>query len=100
MQQTWQKRPMYWGGVTITYIVVHCWSTDNRGGEDFFDYVNSIKERGIYILETMNTGKLTNENIGEFFFLWRQLRLSAVVQMIIYPVAIWYLDLKGSLSGV
>lgn len=66
----------------------------------FYDYVISIKERGIYILETMNTGKLADENIGKFFFLWEQPRLSVVVQMIIYPVAIWYLDLKGSISGV
>ena len=66
----------------------------------FYDYVISIKERGIYILETMNTGKLANENIGKFFFLWGQPRLSVVAQMIIYPVAIWYLDLKGSISGV
>ena len=66
----------------------------------FYDYVISIKERGIYIPETMNTGKLADENIGKFFFLWEQPRLSVVVQMIIYPVAIWYLDLKGSISGV
>ncbi len=69
-------------------------------GQFFFDYVISIKERGIYIPETMNTGKLANENIGEFFFLWGQPRLSVVVQMIIYPVAIRYPDLKGSISGV
>ena len=100
MQQTWQKRPMYWVGVTITYIVVYCWSTANRGGEFFYNYVSSIKERGIYILETMTTGKLANENIGEFFFLGGQLRLLGVVRMIIYPVAIWYRDLKGSISDV
>ena len=91
---------MYWGGVTITYIVVYYWSTANRGGKFFYIYVISIKERGIYILETMTTGKLANENIGEFFFLCGQPRLLRVVQMIIYPVAIWYLDLKGSISGV
>ena len=68
-------------------------------GKIFYDYVSSIKERGIYILETMNTGKLANDNIGDFF-LCVQPRLSGVVQMIIYPVAIWYLDLKGSISGI
>ena len=86
--------------MTITYIVLYCWSTANRGGEFFYNYVSSIKVRGIYILGTMTIGKLANKNIGEFFFLCGQPRLLGVVQKIIYPVAIWYLDLKGGISGV
>ncbi len=86
--------------MTITYIVLYCWSTANRGGEFFYNYVSSIKVRGIYILGIMTIGKLANKNIGEFFFLCGQPRLLGVVQMIIYLVAIWYLDLKGSISGV
>ncbi len=60
-----------------------------EGDKVFYDHVIFIKEKGIYILETMNTGKLASENIGEFFFVLGQPRLKGAVQMIINPVAMW-----------
>ena len=48
-----------------------------------------LKESGIYILETMNTGRLARENIGEFMFVLGQARIKGTVQMIINPVAMW-----------
>ena len=44
---------------------------------------------GIYILETMNTGRLADEGVHEFMFVLGQARLKGAVQMIINPVAMW-----------
>jgi len=55
----------------------------------YYDHVTLIKENGIYILETMNTGKLAEENVTEFLFVLGQPKLKGAVQMIINPVALW-----------
>ena len=45
-----------------------------------------IQENGIYILETMNTGELADDNISEFFCLsLGTAKVRGVVQMIINP---------------
>jgi len=59
------------------------------GDRVFFGHVTFLKENGIYILETMNTGRLAAEDVGEFLFVLGQARLEGAVQMIINPVAIW-----------
>ena len=53
------------------------------------DSVTLLKENGIYILETMNTGRLAAEGVQEFMFVLGQAKLKGAVQMIINPVAMW-----------
>jgi len=51
--------------------------------------VEFLKKNGIYILETMNTGRLAAEEVHEFMFVLGQARIKGTVQMIINPVALW-----------
>ena len=55
----------------------------------FYGHVTLLKENGIYILETMNTGRLAVEGVQEFMFVLGQAKLKGAVQMIINPVAMW-----------
>ena len=55
----------------------------------FYEHVTFLKEHGIYILETMNTGRLAKESVKEFMFVLGQARVKGTVQMIINPVAMW-----------
>lgn len=48
-----------------------------------------IKDNGIYLLETMNTGRLAEEGVTEFMFVLGQARVKGAVQMMINPVAMW-----------
>lgn len=59
------------------------------GDRVFHGHVTLLKENGIYILETMNTGRLAEEGVTEFLFVLGQARVQGAVQMIINPVAIW-----------
>jgi kynurenine formamidase len=59
------------------------------GDKIFYDHVVLLKQNGIYILETMNTGRLAQESVHEFMFVLGQARLKGAVQMIINPVAMW-----------
>lgn len=54
----------------------------------FQGHVIYLKENGIYILETMNTGPLVRDRAFEFLFVLGQARVRGSVQMIINPVAI------------
>lgn len=60
-----------------------------EGDKVYYDHVTLIKENGIYILETMDTGRLAKENVTEFMFVLGQPKLKGAVQMIINPVALW-----------
>jgi kynurenine formamidase len=60
-----------------------------KGGKLFYGHVTLLKENGIYILETMNTGRLAKEGVKEFMFVLGQARIKGTVQMIINPVALW-----------
>lgn len=60
-----------------------------EGDRVFYGHVTFLKENGIYILETMNTGRLAAEGIGEFLFVLGQPRMKGAVQMMINPVAMW-----------
>jgi len=55
----------------------------------FYGHVTLLKENGIFILETMNTGRLAKEGVHEFMFVLGQARIKGTVQMIINPVAMW-----------
>lgn len=59
------------------------------GDKLFYGHVELLKKNGIYILETMNTGRLARENVHEFMFVLGQARIRGTVQMIINPVALW-----------
>ena len=54
----------------------------------FLGHVILLKENGIYILETMNTGPLVRDEAFEFLFVLGQAKVRGAVQMIINPVAI------------
>jgi len=60
-----------------------------EGDRVFHGHVTFLKDNGIYILETMNTGRLAAEDVGEFLFVLGQARLKGAVQMMINPVAMW-----------
>ena len=60
-----------------------------EGDKVFYGHVTFVKEHGIYILETVNTGRLAAEGVNEFMFVLGQARLKGAVQMIINPVAMW-----------
>ncbi len=51
-------------------------------------HVILLKENGIYILETMNTGPLVRDEAFEFLFVLGQAKIRGAVQMIINPIAI------------
>ena len=61
----------------------------DEGDKLFYGHVTLLKENGIYILETMNTGRLAAEGVHEFMFVLGQAKLKGTVQMIINPVAMW-----------
>ncbi|MBV1877749.1 MAG: cyclase family protein [Pseudomonadales bacterium] len=47
-----------------------------------------LKENGIYVLETMNTGPLVKDKVFEFMFVLGQAKIRGAVQMFINPIAI------------
>lgn len=59
------------------------------GDRVFYGHVTLLKENGIYILETMNTGRLAREGVHEFMFVLGQPRVKGAVQMMINPIALW-----------
>ena len=54
----------------------------------FQGHVTLLKENGIYILETMNTGPLVRDEVFEFLFVLGQAKVRGAVQMFINPIAI------------
>jgi kynurenine formamidase len=59
------------------------------GDKVFYGHVTLLKENGIYILETMNTGPLVREGVTEFMFVLGQPRIIGSVQAMINPVALY-----------
>ena len=59
------------------------------GDGAFYGHVVLLKENGIYILETMNTGPILRDGVNEFMFVLGQARIRGTVQMIINPVALY-----------
>ena len=60
-----------------------------EGDKFVYGHVELLMKNGIYILETMNTGRLAKEGVYEFMFVLGQARIRGTVQMIINPVAMW-----------
>lgn len=59
------------------------------GDGTFFGHVVLLKDNGIYILETMNSGPILRDGVNEFMFVLGQARVRGSVQMIINPVALY-----------
>jgi len=59
------------------------------GDRLFYGHVTLLKENGIYILETMDTGRLAREDVKEFMLVLGHAKLKGTVQMVINPVAMW-----------
>ena len=60
-----------------------------EGDKVFYGHVTFLSHNGIYIFETMNTGRLAEEGVTEFMFVLGQARLKGAVQMMINPIALW-----------
>jgi hypothetical protein len=52
-------------------------------------HVTFLKENGMYILETMNTGPLVAQGVNEFMFVLGQARIKGAVPDDHQPVALW-----------
>ncbi len=60
-----------------------------EGDKMLYGHVILLKDNGIYILETMNTGPLAEQGVNEFMFVLGPARVKGAVQMMINPVAMW-----------
>ena len=84
---------VYLAGLNVMAVGADTWGVEAvppvEGDKVFYGHVTLLKEHGIYILETMNTGRLASEGVHEFMFVLGQARLKGAVQMIINPVAMW-----------
>ena len=60
-----------------------------EGDKVFYGHVTLLKDNGIYILETMNTGPLVAEGVQEFMFVLGQPLIKGTVQAMINPVALF-----------
>lgn len=60
-----------------------------EGDKIFYGHVTFLKENGIYILETMNTGPILRDGVNEFMFVLGQARIKGTVQAMINPVALY-----------
>jgi kynurenine formamidase len=82
----------YLASKNVVAVGADTWGLDVTPSPDpdrsFQGHVILLKENGIYILETMNTGPLVREEAYEFMFVLGAARLRGAVQMIINPIAI------------
>ncbi len=82
----------YLAGKNVVAVGSDTWGLDVVPSEHpekpFPGHVTLLKEHGIYILETMNTGPLVRDGAYEFLFVLGQAKVRGAVQMIINPVAI------------
>ena len=82
---------VYLAGFNPVAVGADTWGVEavppKKGDKVFYGHVTFLKENGIYILETMNTGRLAKERVHEFLFVLGQARVRGAVQMIINPVA-------------
>ena len=82
----------YLAGKNVVAVGADTWGVDAMPPADparpFQGHLILLKEHGIYLLETMNTGPLVRDGAHEFLFVLGQARVRGAVQMIINPVAI------------
>lgn len=84
---------VYLASLNVMAVGADTWGVEAvppvKGDKVFYGHVTLLKENGIFILETMNTGRLAKEGVHEFMFVLGQMRLKGAVQMMINPVAMW-----------
>ena len=82
----------YMAELDVLAVGADTWGVDvvppQHESRPFYGHVILLKEHGIYILETMNTGPLVRDGVFEFMFVLGQAKVRGAVQMIINPVAI------------
>ncbi len=82
----------YLANKSVVAVGSDTWGLDVVPPEDatqpFPSHVILLKNHGIYILETMNTGPLVADGAFEFLFVLGQAKVRGAVQMMINPVAI------------
>jgi kynurenine formamidase len=83
----------YLASLDVMAVGADTWGLDvvpaPEGGKVFYGHVILLRDHGIYVLETMNTGALVRQDVNEFMFVLGQARVRGTVQMIINPVAMW-----------
>lgn len=84
---------MYLASKKVIAVGADTWGVDvvpyQVAERPFQGHIIYLKENGIYILETMDTGPLVKEKAFEFLFVLGQAKVRGAVQMIINPVAIY-----------
>jgi kynurenine formamidase len=83
----------YLASMNVMAVGADTWGLDvvpaPEGGKVFYGHVVLLRDHGIYILETMDTGRLVEQDVNEFMFVLGQAKVRGTVQMIINPVALW-----------
>lgn len=84
---------VYLASLNVMAVGADTWGVEAvppaEGDKVFYGHVTFLAKNGIFILETMNTGRLAKEGVHEFMFVLGQMRLKGAVQMMINPVAMW-----------
>ena len=82
----------YMASKKVVAVGADTWGVDvvpsQSEDKPFYGHVVYLKENGIYIFETMNTGPLVRDEAYEFLFVLGQAKVRGAVQMIINPIAI------------
>lgn len=82
----------YLAGKNVVAVGADTWGVDvvppQHADRPYQGHVILLKENGIYILETMNTGQLVRDEVFEFLFVLGQAKVRGAVQMFINPIAI------------
>lgn len=82
----------YLASKDVVAVGADTWGLDVVPAKDpanpFGGHVILLKENGIYVLETMNTGPLVRDGVHEFLFVLGHAKVRGAVQMIINPIAI------------
>lgn len=82
----------YLAGKNVVAVGADTWGLDvvppQNPDRPYQGHVTYLKENGIYILETMNTGPLVRDGAYEFLFILGHAKVRGAVQMFINPIAI------------
>lgn len=82
----------YLAGKDVVAVGADTWGVDvvpaQHEDRPFQGHIILLKQNGIYLLETMNTGPLVRDGAFEFLFVLGQAKVKGAVQMIINPIAI------------
>jgi len=84
---------VYLASLNLMAVGADTWGLEaipaKEGDKIFYGHVTLLKDNGIYILETMNTGPLVRDGVKEFMFVLGQPLIKGTVQAMINPVALY-----------